>query len=640
MTIYGNLYAGVKRSKGCIGAKPTPVCTLKTREESGVTLVYADVISSNALDPDFAVGIDIELQGKRYMADAKHGQYWCQPFFGYDLTAVPDQTQLLISEKEDGSFTVLLPVVGDAYRCVLMGKDSHTVTAKLHSNYAKLPTCKTLAFVMAEGNDPHALIESCVKTALADLGSNIPHRTERSYPKMLEYLGWCSWDAMQIRVTHEGLLQKCREFKEKNIPVRWVLLDDMWGYVRDFYGRKYETFSEMVHLMHASALYDYEADPIRFPKGLAECLKDIRDMGYMPGIWYPTTGYWRGIDENSPAYEKLKNYLIETDDGIFVPDFLYNKAFGYYHTINQFLKDCGAEFIKVDNQSMSERFYNRLAPVGRAARSFHDGLEDASKVLFGDALINCMGMSSEDMWNRKYSAVSRCSDDFQPENRAWFTKHISQCAYNSLLQGQFYWCDWDMWWTDDGQAKKNSLARAVSGGPIYVSDMLDRSNADLLAPLTLSDGRILRCDHPATPTKDCLCEDPASSDKPIKLQNICKGSGVMVLYNLNAENKPVSGFIAPDDIIGLEGDEFAVYSHFTKKMQIIKRGDNIPITLQNNNEMELLIFAPYQNGFAAIGRTDKFISPAAIKKIENGKMILLEEGPSAYVKNGTLISEN
>ncbi len=637
MNIYANIYKGEKRSKGSFGSLHNPpVCTLHTKEIDGVTLVYADVISENALDPDFGVGIDIELPSCRYMADHKRGQFWCQPYFDTDPFKIPAETQLLVCEKEDGSFLVILPVVGETYRCALQGKDKYAVTARLHSNYAKLPVCNTLAFVMAEGKDPHSLIESCVKAALDELGNKIPHRSQRCYPEAFAYLGWCSWDAMQIRVTHEGLLQKCREFKEKKIPIRWVLLDDMWGHVRDFYGKTYNSFGEMCRLMHASALYDYEADPLRFPKGLAACLADIKEMGYMTGIWYPTTGYWRGIEWNSPAYEKLKPYLLETDDGIFVPDFLYDKSYDYYRTINQFLRECGADFIKIDNQSMSERFYNRLAPIGKAARSFHNGMEDAVMELFGDSLINCMGMSSEDMWNRKGSAISRCSDDFQPENRAWFAKHICQCAYNSLLQGQFYWCDWDMWWTDDGQAKKNSLARAVSGGPIYVSDQSERSNAELLAPLALSDGRILRCDNPATPTVDCICQDPTSSDAPVKLQNICRGSGVLALFNLNGENKPVKGSFSPAEIQGLCGNEFVIYSHFTKQMQIVSKNEKVHVILADNDDMALYIIVPYRDGFAPIGRTDKFISPATVKAVTNGEMLLEEEGPAAYVKDGIL----
>jgi len=635
MNIYANVYQGEKQSKGSFGRLGTPICQIRTENKDDVTLVFADVICHSALDPDFSVGIDISFNN-RYMADYRSSQFWCEPFFGRDTSKIPDNTQYLVYEKEDGRFGVILPVVGDTYRCVLVGKDENTVTAKLYSGYAKLSTCKTLAFVTSEGNDPHELTERCVKVALKALGSGIPCRQERRYPEEFEYLGWCSWDAMQIRVCRDGLLEKCREFKDKGIPVRWVLLDDMWATVKDFYGRTYQSFGEMCKLMHASALYDYEADPIRFPGGLAECLDQIKEMGFMPGIWYPITGYWRGIQKNSPAYEKLKPYLLETEDGIFVPDFIREKAFGYFHQINRFLKQCGAELIKIDNQSAYTRFYNRLAPIGESARSYHDGMEAAAGAVFDNAMINCMGMSSEDMWNRSASAISRCSDDFQPENRAWFTKHIMQCSYNSILQGQFYWCDWDMWWTDDGQALKNSVARAISGGPIYVSDQLKRSLRQVLEPLALSNGKILRCDNPAVPVADCVCTDPTVSGKPIKIKNTVNGSGVLALFNLDLENRQVEGFISPSDIPELDGEEFAVYSHFDKTARILKRNEKLSITLSNNDSIGLYIIVPYLNGFAAIGRTDKFISPATVMNVNDGIVSLIEGGPYAYVENGVL----
>ena len=437
---------------------------------------------------------------------------------------------------------------------------------------------------------------------------------------------------LQIRVNHDGILEKCGEFKEKKIPVRWILFDDMWAHVRDFYGRSYNSFGEMCAMMHASALHDFEADPIRFPNGLAACIEEVKQQGFLTGVWYPTTGYWRGIEKNSPAYEKLKPYLLETDDGILVPDFLEDKSYGYYQTLNSFLKECGADLIKIDNQSMYHRFYNRLAPIGEAARSFHEGMEKAAEGTFGHSLINCMGMSSEDMWSRKMSSVSRCSDDFQPENRAWFTKHILQCAYNSLLQGQFYWCDWDMWWTDDGQALKNSVARAISGGPIYVSDMLGRSREGILDPLVMSNGKILRCDAPATPTADCVCIDPTVSGKPMKIQNICRDNGIIAIFNLDGDNRTVEGTISPSDIVGLEGNEFAVYSHFTKEMKILKRNEEMIVSLSDNDAVGLFVIVPYQNGYAEIGRIDKYISPASICLDEEIK----QSGKYAYVSDGKL----
>jgi len=254
-------------------------------------------------------------------------------------------------------------------------------------------------------------------------------------------------------------------------------------------------------------------------------------------------------------------------------------------------------------------------------------------------MINCMGMASEDMWNRSYSSISRCSDDFQPENRPWFTKHILQCTYNSILQGQFYWNDYDMWWTDDTQATKNSLLRAVSGGPIYVSDEIGRSNADILKPLAFDDGRILRCDRSGMPTMDCLTVDPETSDKPLKIQNIVKNSGVVAAFNITKDQNRVTGTVSSDDIPGLTGEQFAVYEHFTGKYTIVNAGEPVEFALDNIDDFRLFIFVPYIGSFAAIGRIDKFIAPAAITQQIGEAVTLYENGKYAYIKDGNLIVE-
>ena len=124
MKIYANLYEGQKRSKGSFGRPTNPICNLCETEKNGVTLVYADVISEWALHPEFAVGIDIPVEG-RFMANFRSSQFWCQPKFGNDSTEIPDETQLLIFQDDNGDFNIILPVVGDTYRCILKGKDEN-----------------------------------------------------------------------------------------------------------------------------------------------------------------------------------------------------------------------------------------------------------------------------------------------------------------------------------------------------------------------------------------------------------------------------------------------------------------------------------------------------------------------------------
>ena len=259
---------------------------------------------------------------------------------------------------------------------------------------------------------------------------------------------------------------------------------------------------------------------------------------------------------------------------------------------------------------------------------------------FDNTMINCMGMDSWDMWNRSFSPIARCSGDFLPENEASFSSHLMQNAYNDLIQGQFYYCDWDMWWTDDSTAMKHSIMRAISGGPIYLSDKLDRSIRELVLPLCFEDGRILRCDNPGFPTVDCLTEDPRTNGKIFKIHNMCNGSGVITVFNLDENNGAVSGAILPSDVDGLEGEEFAVYEHFTKTMQIVKYDEKIDINYKDRSELGVYVIVPIKDGFAPIGRTDKFISPASIKAVVGKEIELVEDGEYAYVLDGKLYIEN
>ncbi|MDP4132526.1 MAG: Sip1-related alpha-galactosidase [Bacillota bacterium] len=608
---------------------------LKISEHNGVYAVSVDAESEKPIFPSLGVAININVipEIKSYVSDYRYCEFWCKPFFGKELKDVPEETQALYIEKTDGRFIVIMPVVNDQYKCVLAGGESG-LAANLFSTYDKLYECKGLAFVYAEGENPFILTEKCVRTAPEILNNGTKVRAERKYPELFEYLGWCSWDAMHMEVNEQGLIEKCMEFSEKKIPVKWAIIDDMWCEIREFSNL---TYKEMRPLHHASKLYSFKADPIRFPNGLEHCIKKMNQEGLTVGLWYPTTGYWSGIKEGGEAYKLLSDYLIKTPSDLYIPSWEYAKSKAYYDKILDYFKESGADFVKIDNQTMTRRFYAGLAPIGQIAKEFHDGMEDSVKERFDNRIINCMGMGSEDMWNRKNSPISRCSDDFRPEDKSWFTKHILQCSFNSLVQGQFYWCDWDMWWTDDGQGIKNSLMRAISGGPVYVSDEIGRSKKEVLDPLTTDDGKILMCDKPCVPTKDCLTNDPTTSGKAFKLQNIAGEYGVLALLNLDEKEAEVNTTVKISDIDGLDNDSYAVYEHFTKELKILSRNESFDVTLSSPDEYKLYIFAPVKNGFAAIGRTDKFISPKTIKSIKDEKTELTENGPYAFVKNGHLI---
>lgn len=614
---------------------------LKTVENDGIYAVYIDGFSNQVLDSEFGAGIEFAIPDmESFTADYRYSELWCKPAFGNEPKEIPGETQGIIYRKKDGNYGVVLPVVSDKYKCVLCGTEDNRVVAKLFSWYDKLVYVKALAFVYAEGDNPFKLMKKCAKYGMKLLNTGSRVREEREYPKIFEYLGWCSWDAFEIRVSEENLVNKCKEFKEKSIPVKWAIIDDMWGDVHDFYDAEYSDRPEMFRLMHHSKLFSFRADSKRFPNGLKGCIDKIKEFNLAVGMWHPTTGYWMGIDPEGEIYKNFKEYLLQTEDGRYIHSFKQDKAYMFYNAFHSYLRKCGADFVKIDNQSITKRYYKGLAPVGEVSREFHGGMEASVGQHFANTMINCMGMASEDMWNRSVSAISRCSNDFQPEDKEWFTKNTLECIFNCLVQGQFYYCDYDMWWTDDAQGIKNSILRAISGGPIYISDKLGRSRRDILMPLIFNDGKILRCDRPAMPTADCITDDPTVSGHIFKIQNICSDSGVIAVFNLDAENRSVSGYISPMDIDGINGEDYVIYEHFSRKHFIVKKDEKIKLSLKNSDEFRLYIVVPIVDGFAAIGRTDKFISPKSIKSVSHKNIELIEDGEYAYIDNGKLEIKN
>lgn len=99
------------------------------------------------------------------------------------------------------------------------------------------------------------------------------------------------------------------------------------------------------------------------------------------------------------------------------------------------------------------------------------------------------------------------------------------CAYNSLWMGNVIQPDWDMFQSTHPCAEFHAASRALSGGPIYISDSVGNHNFDLLKALVLPDGSILRCQFYALPTRDCLFEDPLHDGKTVlKIWNLNKVS--------------------------------------------------------------------------------------------------------------------
>ena len=593
--------------------------------KSGKTLAFSaeyrpqntGIYGANHFGVQKAVGINVTSIDslKKYMATYRYCEFWTQPSFGENLCELKENTQAIIGTDNDGKYFFLTALCDDTFKTTVCGNENGGMDIYVWSNDFR-NSVDTTAVYYSFGEEPFGLAKDSIKEAMLLLNSSAKMREDRIYPEVFEYLGWCSWDAFQMYVTHDDLIKKAQEFRDKEIPVKWMLLDDMWGDVPN----------NDIKNMHSRELYSFEAAPERFPKGLKGVLCELKSLGMRVGLWHPTTGYWHGINPASKLALEFRDLLFYSQNGgRLIHSFDEDKIEKYYDIQHNFYKNCGVDFIKVDNQSCIRMYAKLVKPIGTAAKNLHTAIEKVAFKYYDGALINCMGMAIENFWHRQDSAVCRFSGDFQPENRDWFTKHIIQCSYNSVVQGTVYVGDWDMWWSDDNQAKLNALIHSMSGGPIYISDKLNRSVKETIMPTVYSDGKIIRLDTPAKPTLDCLFSNPKTGQNAYKLFNRHRDSGVLAVFNLTESQSTVSATISVNDMLLDQNREYTVYDWKNMSSTELPESGCFHISVSGLDDYRLYIFAPIENDIAVIGLYEKYMSVATYIFSE-GKLKVFDDG--------------
>ncbi|MFD2334365.1 Sip1-related alpha-galactosidase [Cohnella sp. GCM10020058] len=540
------------------------------------------------------IRLDAGAAPGRWMAVYQHKDWWTRPAFGAEWKAVPERTQSLLCGGVGGRYLQVLPVSGGATRADVSGGEEGIIVRVTPGGTGRA-RLDTLAFVLGSGDDPYEMIERHAAVAAEALGRTGLLRSNKTYPPLLDRLGWCSWDAFYHKVSEEGLLQKAEELQRLGVPAGWFMIDDGWSDVRD------------------GKLARFEADPEKFPRGLGHTvgqLKNRFDIRHV-GVWHTIAGYWGGIDPQSEEARGFGRFLRASARGQLLPSPEPGEAFGFWHGWHDWLSRQGVDFVKVDSQSAVSNFWAGTHAVGDAVSASHASLEASVALHFDSTVINCMGMAAENVWHRPKSAVSRSSDDFVPQDLRGFAEHALQNAYNSYWHGAFYWGDWDMFWTRHQDARAGALLRAISGGPVYVSDPPEQTDPALLQPLVYRDGSLLRCDRVASPAPDCLLRDPTREALPLKLWNTTGGAGVIAVFRIDAEPGGMEAFIGPGDVPGLSGERFALHEHGSDKAEIVGRGETITLDL-DAGDSAIWTAAPLADGFAPLGRLDKFAGSHAV----------------------------
>ncbi|KAG6492312.1 hypothetical protein ZIOFF_047266 [Zingiber officinale] len=494
------------------------------------------------------------LRDVRFLAIFRFKLWWMAQRMGKQGRDIPHETQFLLLESKTGSFNgagddevvyvVFLPLTEGPFRACLQGNDADELELCLESGDEDTKSASFFhaLFVGAATSDPFAAITGAFEAVKARLRS-FRHRTEKKLPGIVDCFGWCTWDAFYQDVTQEGVEAGLRSLTDGGAPPRFVIIDDGWQSV----GPDNDD-APVLRLtgIKENGKFQSEDDPAAGIKTIVRTAKENYGLKYVY-VWHAITGYWGGVrpgteDYNSKMkYPKVSPGVMENDPrmktdtltvqglGLVHPKSVYK----FYNELHSYLAAAGVDGVKVDVQCILETLGGELGGRVELTRQYHRALDASIAKNFPDnGCIACMSHNTDALYCSKQTAVVRASDDFYPRETESHTIHIASVAYNSVFLGEIMLPDWDMFHSFHPAAEYHASARAISGGPVYVSDAPGKHNFKLLKKLVLPDGSTLRAQLPGRPTRDCLFSDPTRDGiSLLKIWNMNKYTGVVGVFN-------------------------------------------------------------------------------------------------------------
>lgn len=645
---------------------------------SGVGLVAGAFIGALASHTKslhvFPVGV---LEGLRFMCLFRFKLWWMTQRMGTCGNDIPLETQFMLVESKDASegdcedaptiYTVLLPLLEGSFRAVLQGNEKNELEICLESGDKSVETDQGLHLVyMHTGTNPFEVINEAVKVVEKHM-QTFHHRERKKPPSILDWFGWCTWDAFYTDVTAEGVEKGLISLSEGGFTPRFLIIDDGWQQIGS--ERKDADCVVQEGAQFANRLVGIKENT-KFQKngkdgepGLKQVVKQVKEefkVKYVY-VWHAMAGYWGGVQPAGPGmehYETALAYPIQSP-GVLgnQPDIVMdslavhglglvhpNKIFNFYNELHAYLASCGIDGVKVDVQNIIETLGAGHGGRVSITRSFLHALETSIARNFPDnGCIACMSHNTDSLYSAKHTAIVRASDDYYPHDPASHTIHISSVAYNTLFLGEFMQPDWDMFHSLHPTAEYHGAARSIGGAAIYVSDKPGNHNFELLKKLVLPDGSVLRAQLPGRPTIDCLFNDPARDGASLlKIWNLNKCSGVVGVFNCQGagwcrvakktrvhDTSPatLSTLVRPTDINSIgqiaspdwNGDT-VVYTFRSGEIIRLPKGASLPVTLEVL-QYELFHISPVKDitpniSFAPIGLLDMFNSGGAVEKYE------------------------
>ncbi|KAI8374754.1 glycoside hydrolase superfamily [Radiomyces spectabilis] len=432
----------------------------------------------------------IETQLHSYVAFARKSSCWMTPIPGADRLQ-PDQQKwqlLLFQDRRHGNIHAWIAVSMPTVDHWMISHGDNTLSLNCENGQGHLIVASTTEQnVSGLMRDCTQYISDHIVQCKPDGSNKTPDSATASY------LGYCTWNAFGQGVSFNDISTALDELTRIHVPIRYLVIDDGWQ-------------------CHTNRqLLSMEADSERFPLGLQKSVSLLKKRfpGLLTvGVWHTLWGYWQGVHESLAA-----PYGHVDVDSVGLVDHPHC----FYEDFYKFLTQAGIQMMKVDNQGA---FQDLNLPFEQKQAHWNKYLDAMAQTIEKYALstniVHCMAFTPHILFHptcKVPRVIFRNSDDYFPDVSDSHPWHIYVNAMNSLWTNALdLTADWDMFQSRHPFAEYHAISRAISGGPVYITDIPGYHDTSILSRLvaTSVDGEqtLLRYQQQAQPSFDTVFHNP------------------------------------------------------------------------------------------------------------------------------------
>lgn len=485
----------------------------------------------NPLETSFSLG-SVKPSIHHYVALLRKGSSWLTPVGGklnFDKhNHAHEKWQFLLYEDSQRGDTHLWMTVGsnNMEDCWLSPGPESTLNLNMipcKDGKAHLLICSTTT--TSEKSDFTQLFKVATDYYRASI------KKEKIFPSLqppdfdtLDVLGYCTWNAFGKSVTEDNLYQAMDSLKAHDIPVAYMIIDDGWSEVLD------------------NRLLSMELNRDKFSctlKGIVDNLKSRYPQLKRIGVWHALWGYWDGIHSDFKDKDPYNGFSLKNREEKEIG--LVTNPEKFYDHFYKVLRHAGIDFVKVDVQGA---FQDLEQSQDKSAYDLWDryrtAMIHAADKYLESRVRHCMSLTphvlNAEILSTKRISIFRSSDDYFPDEDDSHAWHIYANAINMLLLSQYpsVVSDWDMFESCHPFAEYHASSRAISGGPVYITDTPGKHHTELIQRLVAQTKckrfTLLRSAQAPMPTFDTV------------FGNVMEHGDLICLYNTHLEDGKVNGY--------------------------------------------------------------------------------------------------